>query len=140
MADPPVIPELVIEAKARWKLAVTFFFDGLFLVFWVAVNHYANSFIDRHAPEGLDLAFLRCLQCLFGLIILAPVCVWFVKDLRIAIIRAKVEIALEQANADLRRMRAAQTASAVAAPDSGSSEATPEAIVALETEGSEGSP
>jgi hypothetical protein len=50
------------------------FLDSLFLALWAAPNVYIGRFIEGLSVTGIDRIVLRCLQVLFGVSTLAPIC------------------------------------------------------------------
>jgi hypothetical protein len=69
------------------------FVDSAFLAIWAVINFGASRLIDRFHLTGVDLIEVRCLQVLFALWTLSPICIWVYRDIRVMFIRAKMEIA-----------------------------------------------
>lgn len=62
--------------------------DAVFLGLWAAPNVGVERVITRLNVAGIDLVILRCMQALFGISTLAPICIWIYKDIRIMWLRA----------------------------------------------------
>jgi hypothetical protein len=84
----------IIRAKAgeMTRHLVCAFLDSLFLGLWAVPNVYIGRFIEGLHVIGIDAIVLRCLQVLFGISTLAPICIWIYKDIRIMIKHANQEI------------------------------------------------
>ena len=83
-----------VRAKANemTRHLVCAFLDSLFLALWAVPNVYIGRFIEGLHVTGIDAVVLRCLQILFGVSTLAPICIWIYKDIRIMIKHANQEI------------------------------------------------
>jgi hypothetical protein len=80
------------KAKEMTRHLTCSFLDSMFLGLWAIPNLYVGKFVESHPFTGIDQIVLRCLQVLFGISTLAPVCIWTYKDTRIMFIRANQEI------------------------------------------------
>src|SRR4051794_27273089 len=70
--------------------------DALFLGLWAAPNVGVERLIDWLNVKGIDEVILRCMQALFGIATLAPICIWIYKGVRIMFVRANQQIAAPQ--------------------------------------------
>jgi hypothetical protein len=80
------------KAKEMAQHLVCVFLDSTFLGIWAILNITIGKFIEGHHLPVIDQIVLGCLQVLFGISTLAPICVWTYKDIRIMFIRADREI------------------------------------------------
>ncbi len=92
MPDPDLGSSLREKAAERTEHLGTVFLDSLFLVFWAFINFGADYFVERLHLAGIDEVVLRCVQVLFGVATLAPICVWLYTDIRIMVKRANRKI------------------------------------------------
>jgi hypothetical protein len=88
----------IIEAEVRSKareMAVhlaNVLMESLFLLMWAVPNVYVGRCIGSLHVTGIDAVVLRCLQVLFGVSTLTPICISMYKNLRIMAKRARQEI------------------------------------------------
>jgi hypothetical protein len=84
----------IIRAKAgeMTRHLICALLDSLFLGLWALPNVYIGRFIEGLHVAGIDAIVLRCLQVLFGISTLAPICIWIYKDISIMLKHANQEI------------------------------------------------
>ena len=77
----------VIRAKASEMTLhlICVLLDSLFLILWAVPNLYIGRFIEGLHGSPIDEIVLRCLQVVFGVSTIAPICISLYKDLRIMI-------------------------------------------------------
>jgi hypothetical protein len=83
---------IAAKAKEMTQHLTCALLDSMFLVIWAIPNYYGGNFVEGHHFTGIDQIVVRCLQVLFGISTLAPICIWTYKDTRIMLIRADQEI------------------------------------------------
>src|ERR1700758_2088741 len=92
MADQGAVGMVRAKAGEMTRHLVCAFLDSIFLALWAVPNVYIGRFIDGLQFAGIEEIVLRCLQVLFGISTLAPICIWIYKDVRIMVKRANREI------------------------------------------------
>jgi hypothetical protein len=73
--------------------------DCLFLGLWALPNVLVERLVEFLHLQGIDNVILRCMQVLFGVSTLAPICISLYKDIRLMVKRANKEIGLYEVSA-----------------------------------------
>lgn len=81
------------KANQMWLHLLCGIVDSVFLALWALPNVGVEWLIGRLNVKGIDEAILRCMQALFGVATLAPICIWIYTDVRIMIRQANKEVA-----------------------------------------------
>jgi hypothetical protein len=68
------------------------FLDAMFLAAWAVPNVYVGRLIESLHVTGIVEIVLRCLEIVFGILTLAPICIFGYRDVRIMVKRANRDI------------------------------------------------
>jgi hypothetical protein len=110
MGDVPIEVRWTIEVREKGaEMAIHFctvLIDSLFFFAWGALNKYVGKPIhDWFPPDGVDVIVGYVLQALFAIATLAPIAIYFYRDIRLMWIRANQKIAKAEEQRSEKRRR-----------------------------------
>lgn len=96
MADEPYTESVRVRAAEMSQHTAVCLLDSLFLAFWALINFGFYWIVAHIKVTEVAHVIVICLEVLFGVATIAPICIWLYKDLSIMVIRANRKIAGEK--------------------------------------------